>query len=43
MQLIEATHGLCSVMASGPSDRRLFYKKKIMATKITIEINLVYS
>jgi hypothetical protein len=29
MQLIEATH----VMASGLSDRRLFYKKKTMATR----------
>jgi hypothetical protein len=29
-------------MACGPDDRRLFYEKKIMAIKITLEINLVY-
>jgi hypothetical protein len=43
MQSIKAAHGLCSVMASGPSDRRLYYKKKMMAAKVTLEINLVYS
>jgi hypothetical protein len=42
MQSIEAAHGLRSVMASGPSDRRLYYKKKMMTTKVTLEINLVY-
>jgi hypothetical protein len=42
MQSIEAAHGRRSVMASGPDDRRLYYKKKTMATKITIEINLVH-
>jgi hypothetical protein len=42
MQSIGAAHGLCSVMASGPGDRRLHYKKKTMATKVTLEINLVY-
>jgi hypothetical protein len=31
-----------SVMASGHSDRRLYYKKKMMATKVTPKINLVY-
>jgi hypothetical protein len=43
MQSIEAAHGLRSIMASGPSDRRLFYKKKMMMIKITLVINLVYS
>jgi hypothetical protein len=41
MQHIKATHGLCSIMASGPGDRRLYYKKKMMATKVTLEIILV--
>jgi hypothetical protein len=41
MQQIKATHGLCSIMASGPGDRRLYYKKKMMATKVTLEIILV--
>jgi hypothetical protein len=41
MQSIEVAHGLHSVMASGPGDRRLYYKKKTIATKVTLEINLV--
>jgi hypothetical protein len=41
MQSIETAHGLYSAMASGSGDRRL-YKKKMMATKVTVEINLVY-
>jgi hypothetical protein len=36
MQSIEAAHGLHSVMASRPSDRRLYYKKKTMDTKVTL-------
>jgi hypothetical protein len=42
MQLIEAAHGLRSVMANGSGDRRLCYKKKMMATKVTLEINSFY-
>jgi hypothetical protein len=42
MQSIKAAHGLRSVMASGPGDRRLYYKKKTMATKVTLEINFAY-
>jgi hypothetical protein len=42
MQLIEAAHGLRSVMANGSGDRRLCYKKKRMATKVTLEINSFY-
>jgi hypothetical protein len=42
MQLIKAAHGPRSVMASGPGDRRLYYKKKMMATKVTLQINLAY-
>jgi hypothetical protein len=41
MQSIETTHGLCSIMASGPGDKRLYYKKKTMPTKVTLEINLL--
>jgi hypothetical protein len=40
MQLIEAVHGLCSIMASDSSHSRLY--KKTMATTVTLEINLVY-
>jgi hypothetical protein len=42
MQSIEVAHGLRSVMASGPGDRRLYYKKKMMVTNVILEINLVY-
>jgi hypothetical protein len=42
MQSIEAAHGPYSAMASSLGDRRLYYKKKTMATKVTVEINLVY-
>jgi hypothetical protein len=42
MQSTESAHVLHSIMASGPGDRRLYYKKKTMATKVTLEINLVY-
>jgi hypothetical protein len=42
MKLIKTTHGLCLIIASGLSDRRLYYKKKMMVTKVTLEINLVY-
>jgi hypothetical protein len=42
MQSIEVAHGLHSVMASGPGDRRLYYKKTMMVIHITLEINLVY-
>jgi hypothetical protein len=42
MQSIECTHGLRLEMTSGPDDRMLYYKKKTMATKLTLEINLVY-
>jgi hypothetical protein len=41
MQSIEAAQEIRSVMASKPGHSRL-YKKKTMATTITIEINLVY-
>jgi hypothetical protein len=41
MQSIEASHGLCSVMATEPGHSRL-YKKKMMASMVTLEINLVY-
>jgi hypothetical protein len=41
MQSIEAIHGLSSVMASEPGHSRL-YKKKMMVSMITLEINLVY-
>jgi hypothetical protein len=41
-QSIKTAHGLRSIMASGPDDRRLYYKNKTMATKVTLEINLVY-
>jgi hypothetical protein len=39
MQSIEYAHGLHSVIESGPGDIRLYYKKKTMATKVTLEIN----
>jgi hypothetical protein len=39
MQSIESAHGLHSVIESGPGDIRLYYKKKTMATKVTLEIN----
>jgi hypothetical protein len=42
MQSIAAAHGLRLVMASMPGDRRLYCKKKMMATMVTLEINLVY-
>jgi hypothetical protein len=42
MQSIECTHGLCLEMTSRLDDRMLYYKKKTMATKLTLEINLVY-
>jgi hypothetical protein len=42
LQSIESAHGLRSVMASRTSDRRLYYKKKTMDTKVTLEINLVW-
>jgi hypothetical protein len=42
MQSIEPAHGLRSIMKSGPGDRRLYYKKKMMANKVTLEINLLY-
>ncbi len=41
MQSIETAHGLYSAMASGSGDRRL-YKKKMMASTIILENNLVY-
>jgi hypothetical protein len=41
MQLIEAAQGICSAMASEHGHSRL-YKKKTMATTVTLEINLVY-
>jgi hypothetical protein len=40
MLSIEAAHELGLVMASNLDDRRLYYKKKTMATKVTLEINL---
>jgi hypothetical protein len=42
MQSIEAADGLRSVMVSEPGDGRLYYKRKTMATKVTLEINFVY-
>jgi hypothetical protein len=42
MQSIESAHGLRSVMTSRAGDRRLYYKKKTIATKVTLEIYLVY-
>jgi hypothetical protein len=42
MQSVEVAHGLHLVMASRLGDRRLYYKKKMMGTKVTLEINLVY-
>jgi hypothetical protein len=39
MQLIEASHGLCSVMSSEPGHSML-YKKKTMPPMVTLEINL---
>jgi hypothetical protein len=41
MQSIEPAHGLHSVMTSEPDHSRL-YKKKMMASTTTLEINLVY-
>jgi hypothetical protein len=43
MQSINAGHGLHSAMASGHGDRGLYDKKKMMATKVTLEIHLVYA
>jgi hypothetical protein len=39
MATIIAAHGLQSVMANMPGDKRLYYKKKTMVTKVTLEIN----
>jgi hypothetical protein len=41
MQLIEADQGIRLVIASEHGHSRL-YKKKTMAAKVTLEINLVY-
>jgi hypothetical protein len=41
-QSIESAQGLHLVMARGPNDRRLYYKKKTMSTKVTLEINLMW-
>jgi hypothetical protein len=41
MQSINTAIRLCSVMASKPGHSKL-YKKKIMVSMVTPEINLVY-
>jgi hypothetical protein len=42
MKSIEAAHGQRSVIANGLGDKRLYYKKKTMPTKVTREINSFY-